>query len=346
MIRSVAPGDLWALRRKPRSFVVLHNEALLAQPHRPLWFALRCMLRGSGRDCGMKVFHDRGLRAMVQAQGRYGRPEQDVVYLSAHGSRGRGLPSDRDIWFHLLERLCVNAGHNYVQRLFAAVPHQHNEVREIFRQLGFQSYANRMILQLSGPDWDQGTTLAPMRTQSRRDHWAIHKLYGAITPHLVQHAEARNSRTWLLPLAQRWSNLRRRAWVMGPDDDLAAYIQILSGAAAHVVTLLLRPDARDSMTDVLRFGLAQLHDTRTVYLLLREYQQELLTPAQDLGFQPIGEHTLLVKSTVAPVRRSVLLPALEPSLEPQVRIPNISTSREDIYSHGRASVRTTRQSNQ
>ncbi len=297
---------------------------------------MRCMLQGSGRDCAMTVFRERGLRAIVQAQGRPGRPEQDIIYLSAQGVRGHGLPSDHDIWFQLLERLCVTAGHNYVQRLFTAVAHQFTEVREIFRQLGFHAYANRTILQLSGPDWNQGTTLAPMRAQSRRDHWAIHKLYGAVTPHIVQHAEARNSRTWLLPLTQRWSSMRRRAWVLGPDDDLVAYLQILSGPIAHAIMLLMHPAVRDGITDVLRFGLAQLHDTRTVYLLLREYQQELLEPAQDLGFQPVAEQTLLVKSTVVPVRRSVLLPALEHSLEPQVRVPGISASREELYSYVRA----------
>jgi hypothetical protein len=338
MIRSVAPGDLWALRRKPRSQVLLYNEALLAEPHRPLWFALRCLLQGGGRDRGMTVFHDRGLRAMVQSQGRYGRPEQDIIYLVTQGAPGRGLPSDHDIWFHLLERLCIYAGQNYVQRLFTAVPHQYAEIREIFRQLGFQAYANRTILQLSGPDWNQGTTLAPMRGQSRRDHWAIHKLYGSVTPHLVQHAEARNSRTWLLPLTQRWRKQYRRAWIMGPEDDLTTYVHILSGAAAHVITLLLQPDAREQMPDVLRFGLAQLHDNRPVYLLLREYQQDLLVFAQDLGFQPVAEQTLLMKSMVVPVRRSVLLPVLEPSLEPQVRAPGVSTSREDSFAH----VRTTR----
>lgn len=338
MIRSVAPIDLWALRRKPRSQVVLYTTSLLVQPHRPLWFALRCMLQGVGRDRAMMVFHDRGLSAVVQAQGRNGRPEQDIIYLSTHGARGRGWPSDRDIWFRLLEQLCSNAGHNYVQRLYASISSQQVELREIFRQLGFQAYAHRTILQLSGPDWDQGTTIAPMRAQSRQDRWAIHKLYGAVTPHLVQYAEACNPRDWMLPLTQQWTTQRRRAWVLGPADDLVAYVHATSGPVAHVFTLLIHPQARDVVTEVLRFGLTQVPDTRPVYLLLREFQEELLAPAQDLGFQPIGEQTMLVKSMVVPVRRSVLVPALEPGLEPRIPIPSISAPREDPHLY----VRSTR----
>jgi hypothetical protein len=100
--------------------------------------------------------------------------------------------------------------------------------------------------------------------------------------------------------------------------------------------MMIRPDARDAAVDVLRFGLAQLSDPRPVYLLLREYQGELLAPAEDLGFQPIGEQALLVKSTVIPVRRPLLVPALEPGLEPQVTAPRISAPREDSHPHDRA----------
>jgi hypothetical protein len=337
MIRSVAPSDIWSLRRKPRNQVVLYTERLLAQAHRPLWFALRCMLQGNGREMSTAVYKDRSGGGLIQSQGRSGRPEQDIVYMASMGVRAARLPSDGELWYRLLERLCTFAGESYIQRLYGAIPSQHNEVREIFRQLGFQTYAHSSMLHLSGPDWDQGTTLAPMRPQLRRDHWAVHKLYGATTPHLVQHAEVRNARHWALPQGPRaWGAVQTSAWVLGPDDDLIGYLRLASGPSGHVFSLLIRPDARDAAVDVLRFGLAQLHDTRPVYLLLREYQGELLAPAEDLGFQPIGEQALLVKSTVVPVRRPLLVPALEPGLESQVPAPRISTPREDAQPYVRA----------
>jgi hypothetical protein len=335
MIRSVAPGDLWSLRRKPRNQVVLYTEGLLAQAHKPAWFALRCLLQGPGRDRSTAVYRDRGGSGIVQALGRSGRPEQDIIYMATAGTRAARLPSDYELWYRLLERVVIYAGHSHVQRLYAAAPAQQNEVREIFRQVGFQTFAHCTIMHLSGPDWDQGTTLAPMRHQARRDHWAVHKLYGATTPHLVQHAEVRNARHWALPMSGAWRGVRRAAWVLGPDDDLFAYLRLASGASGHVFSMLIKPDARDAAVDVLRFGLAQLSDTRPVYLLLREYQGELLAPAEDLGFQPIGEQALLVKSTVVPVRRPLLVPAFEPGLEPQVTAPRISAPREDSQPHVR-----------
>ena len=139
MIRSVAPGDLWKLRRKPNHQIMLYTEGLLVQTHRPAWFALRCLLRGNGREMTTAIYHDWDGRAVIQSQGRPGRPEQDVVYLAADGTPGAHVPRDYELWYQLLHYICYRAGASYVQRLYAAVPSEHNELREIFRQTGFHT---------------------------------------------------------------------------------------------------------------------------------------------------------------------------------------------------------------
>jgi hypothetical protein len=335
MIRPATLNDLWLLRRKPRSAVMLYNEAMLARPHRIFWFALRCALEGSSPTRATFVARENGVRAIVQATGRDRRPELDIVMLSAYGDQ-RDVPTDPDLWFRLLESLSVHAGRRAIQRLYAALSQNHDELREMFRQLGFNCYAHQTVMRLEGPDWDQGTSVAPMRLQSRRDVWAIHKLYGLTTPRPVQHAEARASRDWMLSLTSRWRTVRRRAWVLGQADDLTAYLTATSGPSAHVMTMLIQPDARDEMTSVLRYGLGQITDNLPVYLLLRDYQSELLPPAGDLGFQPIGEQALLCKQTTVAARRSILAPALEPLREPRASIPTISLLDEDARPYDRS----------
>ncbi|MFN8568311.1 MAG: hypothetical protein U0Z44_12525 [Kouleothrix sp.] len=242
MIQPVTLGDLWTLRRKPRSQVWLYNEAMLAHPHRQFTFALRCLLEG-GRDGATFVYRERGMRAVAQAVGRSGRPEHDIVMLSAYGG-GSGQPTDPDVWFRLIEALCLHAGQYRVQRLYAALSQRHEELREIFRQLGFASYTQQIVLRLEGPDWDQGVTVAPMRAQARRHDWAIHRLYGLTAPHLVQQAEARVARDWQLPITEGWRRAPRRGWVLGTDDSPIAALRLMSGPAAHVFTLLINPTAR------------------------------------------------------------------------------------------------------
>jgi hypothetical protein len=328
MIRPATFGDLWALRRKPRSFVMLYNEALLAGIHRWQLTALRLMLHGSTRDGATLVLRERGARAVLQTLRRDQRPEHDIVMLAAYEG-GNGSPTDADAWFRLLEAHALYAGQVGIQRVYAALSQRHDELREVFRQIGFFGYCTQTVLRLQGPDWDQGTTLAPMRAQYRSDIWAIHKLYGAITPRPVQQAEARDSRTWARWSVRGWKRSRVRSWVLGPADNLTAYMSVSSGSTAHVLALLVRPEYRDITTDILRFGLGQINDDLPVYLLLRDYQRELMLPAEDLGFQAIGEQALLCKHLTQPVRRSVLLPALEPGLEPPTPIPTISRIGDD-----------------
>jgi len=334
MIRPVTLSDIWTLRRKPRSQVTLYNEAMLASPHRPFWFALRCWLEGSAQDCATYVYREGALSAVVQSIGRRGRPEHDVALMAAYGG-GNGHPTDPDVWFRLLESLCAEVGAARIQRIYAALPQRHNELREIFRQAGFTGYTQQSVLRLDGPDWDQGTTLAPMRPQSNHDVWAIHKLYGAVTPRQVQLFEARDARSWMLPLDRVWRRPYRNAWVLGAGDRMVAYLHRTTGPVGHVFSLLIRPDAREQMTDVLRFGLAQIHDALPVYLILRDYQQELFLPAGDLGFHPVADHTLLCKQTTVAARRSLLTPVLE-SPETHPPIPTISSQCEDRRFYGSA----------
>lgn len=333
MIRPVTLSDIWTLRKKPRSQVMLYNDAMLALPHRPFWFALRCLLEGGTYEGATFVYREGGLGAMVQSVGRRGRAEHDVTLMAVYGG-GQGHPTDPDVWFRLLEALVAEAGAARVQRLYAALSQHQEELREIFRQLGFSGYTHQSVLRLDGPDWDQGTTLAPMRRQANRHVWAIHKLYGAVTPRAVQLVEARDARSWMLPLDHGWRRPYRSAWVLGSEDNLTAYLHRISGPAAHVLSLLITPEARGFTTDVLRFGLAQIGDSLPVYLLLRDYQQELFLPAGDLGFQPIAEQLLLCKQTTVAVRRSILAPALEPSPEPHPPIPTISSRWEDVRQYG------------
>jgi hypothetical protein len=174
-----------------------------------------------------------------------------------------------------------------------------------------------------------------MHGQSRADAWGIHKLYGSVAPRIVQHAEVRTPRSWGLPLGQRWQRVRRRGWVLGTHDDVSAYLHMRSGPSAHVLTLLQHPSMLEMAPDVLRFGLAHINDDKPVYLVIAEYLSELLAPAQNLGFQPVGEQTLWMKSTAVPMRQTVRVSAFETGIEPRITIPHISVPREDAHTYAR-----------
>lgn len=279
---------------------------MLRPPASPVYLCTPLPARGRPRRRDIRI-----PRAGHARSGAGGRPQRAARARYRHAPRPTAAalanPPTPTCGSGLIEALWLHAGQYRVQRLYAALSQRHEELREIFRQLGFASYTQQIVLRLEGPDWDQGVTVAPMRAQARRHDWAIHRLYGLTAPHLVQQAEARVARDWQLPITEGWRRAPRRGWVLGTDDSPIAALRLMSGPAAHVFTLLINPDSRDVVTDVLRFGLGQIVDTLPVYLLLREYQSELLAPASDLGFQPIGEQALLFKQTTVAVRRSSLL---------------------------------------
>lgn len=336
MIRSVTPGHLWRLRRKAQYQMILPNECLLVQPYRPFWFAVRCAFQGSGPQREAMVYQDRNVLATVHARGVPDHPEQRILYFGFHGSDQQR--SVYDLWFRLLERLCIHAGYHGIHRLHATVwSQQQAEIGEIFRQLGFQVYTHNLVLQLAEAKWHHEPTHYPMRAQSRHDAWAVHKLYGSVTPPLVQRAEARTPRAWLPTVSTGWQQVHGRSWVSGPEDHLNSYLRITSGPDAHVFSLLVHPETRDEVTEVVRFGLAQLSHARPVYFILREYHQELVEPLERLGFRCTGQQALLVKSVVVRVRRAPIAPALKASIwGSQVVVPRISTPREDVNTYVRA----------
>jgi hypothetical protein len=309
MSRLLTPTDLFTLRRKPRALALLHDEALSVQRHGPLLFSLRSLLTNSGRYTTF-IHRENRIQAMLQAVRRESRPEQTVVALASYGDEHQ-LPTDHDMWFRLLEAHVAHSARHQIQRLYATQSDATADLSEIFRQSGYTPYVRQIVLRLDGPDWDQGTRIASMHPQGRHDVWGVHQLYGQITPRPVQLAEARAARDWMIPLQAPWLGVKQRAWVHSHHTQVVAALRVSSGRDAHMMQLLIDPHAREQATDVLRFGISQIADTLPIWLVLRDYQEELMWAAQDLGFQPIDEQLRWVRHNVSFIRRSAIARVLE-----------------------------------
>jgi hypothetical protein len=321
MSRLLTPIDLFGLRRKARSLVVLDGDISLLRRHRVVLLAVRSILENHSTH-STTVVGNGPISAILQARLRHLRPERELMALASYGPDQR-YPSDHDMWFNLLESHVVQSARDRIQRLYATLDNQHADLTEIFRQSGYAPFSRQLLLRLDGPDWDQGTRIAIMQPQTRHDVWGIHQLYGQTTPRPVQLAEAKTARDWMLPLATPWERTKQRAWVQRHTDQIVASLRIQSGREAHVMHLLVQPSARDEVPDMLRFGMSQIADTLPIWLVLRDYQEDLIWSAQDLGFQPFSEQSLLVRHNVAFIRRPAFARVLEPNHEQGSPIPTI-----------------------
>ncbi len=327
MIRPVRLTDLFEVRRMPYARLILFNEITLAGGHRPLGFALRCALPFV-QERRTLVYRERGLRGYVQGRCRPNSPEVDLVYLAAQPFRsGMNQPTDPDVWHHLVREFVVRMGGQGMERIYAPLS-SNNPHDELFRQLGFQSYANRQVWRALTPDVAEGSALIALRPQNRRDPHSIQRLYESITPAAVVRAEGRTSRSWQLPVVRsRTNGVRQRSWVLGRDDVLRAALHVWQGSQAAVISLLIDPAERGLASSVLRFGLTQLAAAHqgAVYVLLPEYHGELGHDLSELGFEHLGDQRMTVKNTTVAVRKPLLRPVLDGSMEPVVR-PSVSSS--------------------
>lgn len=330
MIRPVRLTDLVEMRRLPYARIDLRNEITLAGSHRPLGFALRCALP-FGHDRHTVVYQDHGVRGYVQGVCRPNTAEADLLYLAAqplhHGVR---QPTDPDVWHHLLSDFIGRMGSRQIERIYAPLP-SNSSSDEVFRQLGFQSYANRQVWRALTPDVAEGSAIIALRPQQRRDPYAIHRLYEAITPAPVIRFEGRTARSWQLPVVRsRPNGVRQRSWVLGRDgrdDVLRAAIHVWQGRFAAVISLLIDPAERGLASAVLRFGLTQVATAHqgAVYVLLPEYHGELGHDLAEIGFEHLGDQRLTVKTTTVALRKPLLRPVLEGSLEVITR-PSVSSA--------------------
>jgi hypothetical protein len=313
MIGAVGPTDLWQLRRVPTRAQILATEQLLAARHRPTWFGVRSLIpfeRGSRLTLSIR---DRSGTAWLQSQQRRGRPEQDIVYLASARAPG-SIPGDHERWFQLLQYLpaVLSAA---VERLYAALPRDSSELHEIFRQAGFRVYTQQLILQRRADAAEPTAAGDGLLPQTRRDLWFIQQLYGRVTPAPVQAAESRTARSWELG---RWTG--QRAWLRFEQEQAIGRLHIQSGDAAHVLSVIAATERSGLAGELLRAGLLQIRDSRPVLLTVRVYQQELVSAAEQLGFELIGAQDLLVRQTAQTIRRPVFATAMKNSLNARLHL--------------------------
>ena len=320
-------ADLIDMRRTPYSRTMLYNEQTLAGVHRPLWFALRCSLP-FGPELQTLVYRERGLRGYLQSRCRSFTPEADVLYFAMQPRRrGMSQPTDPDVWYRLLEECVTRGGARGIERFYAPLP-LNSSMAEVFRQLGFHTYAKRHVWRMLAPDVQEGSAMIALRPQQRRDPLAIQRLYESVTPQAVQRAELRSARSWQLPVVGAPYGVRQRSWVLGRDgrdDVLRAALHLWLGSRAAVVQLLIEPEERNLASAILRFGLTQVAAAHqgSVYILVPEYHAELETPLYELGFEYLGEQQLFMKTTTVNIRKHLLRPALDAPLDQAVARMNV-----------------------
>jgi GNAT superfamily N-acetyltransferase len=294
---------------------------------------------GRGRRAAEPSEHRR-VQGLAQMRQRRGRPEADVIYLAPSLRQPFDEAQDKaqdtafsttdevsTIWYRLLNHLCARAGERGIQRLFAHLTEDGEEI-ETFQQLGFSPYTREDIFCLNSlSESHRRLDRVVMRPQQAVDAWALQRLYANVAPRLVQQAESLGERGWERSSAD-WPlrSTRSEGYVLEDDGEIVSYLLFSGGRIGHWMRILLHPQAYDQADEVIQHSLAFLshYPPCPIYCSVREYEGGLRTPLQDWGFEPFGSQAVLVKHTTVRIKEPTrkLVPALDKRAE--VATPTMS----------------------
>jgi hypothetical protein len=256
------------------------------------------------------------MAGFAQVRVRKKSSEADVVYLTPSLS---AAGEAKTIWCGLLEKLCLEAGEQGIQRIFARLPEDGPEV-EAFQQVGFSIYTREDVFRLAQIPYDLShPEKRTVRPQKPADNWGLQGLYADVAPRLVQQAENITVREWETTLGPWLSQARQEGYVLEDKGEVIGYLRIRQGQTGHWLEMLLHPRAYERADEFVTQSLYLLaeYPPRPIYCCLRRYQGGLRVPLEAKGFQPFASQCVMIKYTTVRVREPALklVPALEKRAE-------------------------------
>ncbi len=337
MVRRFNLADILLVKRLQGQGVYLDLETALLWPPAPLWVALTDYLPLNEARSSTFVEHDsstdRPVQGFVQAWDRADRLACDVTCIAPAPT---GSSVVFQVWYDLLEHLCCDKGEQGMRRIFARLPEDETGI-DVFRQVGFGSYARRHILRLNQlpPDLPSPNTML-LRPLQKGDAWGLQQLRDSLTPRPVQQAEGgiKGERD-LSGLVPWWKSRQTKEYVSEEKGEIQAYLRIVAGEEGHWLRIMLRPEALQQADRILSEALLTLsaYPPRPIHCSVREYESGLQGTLGELDFQPFASELLMVKQTTvrAGVPVSKLSPALEKQVETAAPISRSNSCREALY---------------
>ena len=344
MIKSFSVRDILLVGNLQKEGTCLDPEIALTRPYSPLLAALSSyflihetgtstfILEAMEQSSPSTPRQARGdassgrsrVHGLAQMRQRRGRPEADVIYLApslrqAQDTAFSTADEAPTIWHRLLNHLCAQAGERGIQRLFARLAEDGEEIGA-FQQVGFSPYTREDIFRLKSlPESHRRLDRVVMRPQQAVDAWALQRLYANVAPRLVQQAESLGERGWERSSVDWPLRARSEGYVLENNGEIVSYLLFSGGRIGHWMRILLHPQAYDRADGVIQHGLAFLshYPPCPIYCSVREYEGGLRTPLQDWGFEPLGSHAILVKHTIVRIKEPArkLVPALDKRAE-------------------------------
>jgi len=196
-----------------------------------------------------------------------------------------GLPA-------LVDFLSYQAGESQATNLLADIEGTPG-LFETLRRSGFSAYGIETIWRLPKGQSQVSESDTAWRTSSGKNETAMRNLYQNVTPPLEQSAE---------PCQMNSSN----CMIHCSNDEIAAWVLYVSGPLGIYLVPVFHPSLKEPIALLRDLAGLFSNSPRPVYLQIRSHQSWLNPSLEELGAQPSGQYTLLVKHLAVAQKAAVI----------------------------------------
>ncbi len=249
---------------------------------------------------------DGAIQGLTVAMPRAGRLAWDIRDLFLADAEG-------PIGVELLEQVSAELARRGARRLFMSID-TGGEVARLARQAGFAQYTSEALYAIKLPAAVSPSGLRPARPRLRQDTHTLFQLYNTAVPFKVRFAEAatmeewhaleRNNRPWAPRLG---GNCQHYVWE--ENGEAAGWLQLTFGTKSQHIQLLVHPSHAEATEEMLRYSLSQASHKAPIYASAREYQPELASALERIGFAQVAEYLIFAREMTARVPSRAWMPA-------------------------------------
>lgn len=315
MIRALRPTDVLPY------VTFCHQVSLRQEDKTPFWhgsmtavgtFLGRSLALEPGRESWVQIEHGQ-ISGMVTAKRREGADIWDIDQLIYLPSADSPRTCAR-----LLRHLLAAASDDGVQKVFLRLSST-NPALDWARQVGFIQYSVETVYYLPEvPALAHPPKVEWLRPRRPADHQALFQLYCVAVPVRVRQAEGMTLHEWRwtdgwwldpmsiptsLPIVGRRS---RVDFVVEAAPRLSGWLQV--ERRRRRLTALTDAQSGPDLESLIRHGLTTLGTGPHAYCAVREYQPELATAIEEIGFSPIGSDALLTRALATRIPEVKLVP--------------------------------------
>ena len=169
---------------------------------------------------------------------------------------------------------------------------------------GFSPYVRERVYSRAMNATDHWRSPEGLRRRAKADPYPVFQLYSTVVPAEVRRIEGMTFGEWS---ASQETLGRTTQYVLEDGGRINGWLRVAGDGDIGRFDLHGTPDALDPLLEA---AMAKVANRQRAVTIVPEYQVELASRLERMGFVPADEYTVLSRRTVRPVKAAAKVPAV------------------------------------